>query len=231
MALWWSLKKGLNSLFLLKSFCIMVIDSSPPPITTSALPIRTMSAAVATAKSPEEQKRLTVPPGTVTGSPAMTATLRPTLKPCGPSGKPVPITTSSISAASSFGTFFIASRMQCAAMSSGRVRLNEPRNDFARPVRAVATITASRSAMLPPVGPARRRAQLDARHLARCEESNPLSGEAEAAVHVQGRAPVVEHPAIEAADELRQVARLAPRPRGQGELPPVRVPRQHERHT
>ena len=42
----------------------------------------------------------------VIGSPAITATLRPTLKPCGPSGKPVPMTTSSISAGSSFGTFF-----------------------------------------------------------------------------------------------------------------------------
>src|SRR5579884_3765751 len=33
--------------------------------------------------------------------------------------------------------------MQCAARSSGRVMLNEPRNDFARPVRKLATITAS----------------------------------------------------------------------------------------
>ena len=34
--------------------------------------------------------------------------------------------------------------MHSAAMSSGRVRLNEPRNDLASPVRAVATMTASR---------------------------------------------------------------------------------------
>src|ERR1700687_3201523 len=94
--------------------------------------------------SPEEQKRLTVEPGTVIGRPAITATLRPTLKPCGPSGKPVPMTTSSISAGSSFGTFRNTSLMQWAAMSSGRVRLNEPRNDFAIPVRELATITASR---------------------------------------------------------------------------------------
>src|SRR5271170_2123537 len=34
--------------------------------------------------------------------------------------------------------------MQCAARSSGRVILNEPRNDFASPVRELATTTASR---------------------------------------------------------------------------------------
>src|SRR5689334_7270754 len=33
--------------------------------------------------------------------------------------------------------------MQCAARSSGRVRLNEPRNDLARGVRELATITTS----------------------------------------------------------------------------------------
>src|SRR5438552_206962 len=33
--------------------------------------------------------------------------------------------------------------MQCAARSSGRVRLNDPRNDFANGVRELATITAS----------------------------------------------------------------------------------------
>jgi hypothetical protein len=105
----------------LRSFCSIVIDSMPPPITASAPSFSTMCAATATALSPDEQKRLTVEPGTWTGRPAMTATLRPTLKPCGPSGKPVPITTSSISAGSSFGTLARAALMQCAAMSSGRV--------------------------------------------------------------------------------------------------------------
>src|SRR2546422_3860451 len=103
-----------------------------------------MCAATMTAFSPEEQKRLTEPPGTVTGSPARRATLRPTLKPCGPSGKPVPMTTSSTSLGSSCGTFFSRSLTQWAAMSSGRVRLKEPRKDLASPVRELATITASR---------------------------------------------------------------------------------------
>ena len=39
--------------------------------------------------------------------------------------------------------------MQCAARSSGRVRLNEPRNDFASGVRELATITASLIKRLP----------------------------------------------------------------------------------
>ena len=41
--------------------------------------------------------------------------------------------------------------MQCAARSSGRVRLNEPRNDFASGVRELATTTASRMRILLPI--------------------------------------------------------------------------------
>src|SRR5207244_3196951 len=94
-----------------------------------------MCAATMTALRPEEQKRLTVPPGTVTGRPASRATLRPVLKPCGPSGKPVPMTTSSTSAGSSWGTFFKRSLTRWAATSSGRARLKDPRNDVASPGR------------------------------------------------------------------------------------------------
>src|SRR5262245_44915793 len=148
------MSQGLKRLILLKSFWSIVIDSRPPPITASAPSFSTMCAATATALSPDEQKRLTVEPGTSTGSPAITATLRPTLKPCGPSGKPVPITTSSMSCGSSFGTLASAALMQWAARSSGRVWLNEPRNDLAMPVRAVATMAASR--ILRMTGKARR---------------------------------------------------------------------------
>ena len=42
-------------------------------------------------------------------------------------------------------------RMQCAARSSGRVMLNEPRNDFASGVRELATMTASLTLPLDPV--------------------------------------------------------------------------------
>src|SRR5258706_15949965 len=99
---------------------------------------------MAIALSPDAQKRLTVDPGTDDGRPDMSATVRPTFWPCGPSGKPAPRMTSSISVGSTSGTRRRSSRTHCTAMSSGRVRLNEPRNDLARPLRTLATITASR---------------------------------------------------------------------------------------
>src|SRR5213593_2760950 len=103
-----------------------------------------MRAAMAMALSPDAQKRLTVDPGTDVGRPDMTATVLPTFWPCGPSGKPAPRMTSSICAGSTSGTRRSSSRTHCTAMSSGRARLNEPRNDLARPLRTLATITASR---------------------------------------------------------------------------------------
>src|SRR6185369_15465482 len=51
--------------------------------------------------------------------------------------------TSSISLGSSFGVLRSTSFMQCAARSSGRVALNDPRNDFASAVRELVTTTAS----------------------------------------------------------------------------------------
>src|SRR5438552_2156578 len=99
---------------------------------------------MAIALSPEAQKRLTVDPGTDVGRPDMTATVLPTFWPCGPSGKPAPRMTSSTHAGSTSGTRRSSSRTHCTAMSSGRARLNEPRNDLARPLRTLATITASR---------------------------------------------------------------------------------------
>src|SRR3989442_11579384 len=99
---------------------------------------------MAMALSPDAQKRLTVDPGTDVGRPDMTATVLPTFWPCGPSGKPAPRMTSSTCAGSTSGTRRKSSRTQRTAMSSGRGRLNEPRNDLARPLRTLATITASR---------------------------------------------------------------------------------------
>src|SRR5436309_10651535 len=74
----------------------------------------------------------------------MSATVLPTFWPCGPSGKPAPRMTSSTCAGSTSGTRRSSSRTHCTAMSSGRARLNEPRNDLARPLRTLATSTASR---------------------------------------------------------------------------------------
>src|SRR3989449_3173985 len=74
----------------------------------------------------------------------MSATVLPTFWPCGPSGKPAPRMTSSICAGSTSGTRRATSRTPCTAMSWARARLNEPRNDLARPPGALAPITASR---------------------------------------------------------------------------------------
>ena len=75
----------------------MVIDSTPPPIAASTPSLITMCAAWTIAWRPELQKRLTVRPAVVTGSPARSAATRATLWPCGPCGWPQPRMTSSIS--------------------------------------------------------------------------------------------------------------------------------------
>src|SRR5437899_7657430 len=103
---------------------------------------------MAMALSPDAQKRLTVEPGTDDGRPDLIATVLPTFWPCGPSGKPAPRMTSSTCAGSTSGTRRSSSFTQRTAMSSGRARLNEPRNDLARPLRTLATITASRIGVL-----------------------------------------------------------------------------------
>src|SRR6185312_13487625 len=100
-------------------------------------------AAIAIACRPEEQNRFTVTPGTETGKPANIAVRRATFNPCAPCGCAQPRITSSISPGSSCGVLRKTSFRQCAARSSGRVMLNDPRNDFASPVRELATTTAS----------------------------------------------------------------------------------------
>src|SRR5438034_6898878 len=121
----------------------IVIDSTPPPIMTSAPSLMTWFAAIAIAWSPEEQKRFSVSPATEVGRPARIAATRAMLWPCEPCGWPQPMITSSTSLESSWGTLPRTSLMQWAVKSSGRVRLNEPRNDLASGVRELATMTAS----------------------------------------------------------------------------------------
>ena len=96
----------------------------------------------------EAQKRFTVVPGTVSGSPASSATRRPRFMPCRSSGMPQPTITSTTSAPSSPGTLSSAVRTAKAAMSSGRTSASEPLR--ARPigVRAAAAITASGMGLL-----------------------------------------------------------------------------------
>src|SRR5215467_2477663 len=98
---------------------------------------------MAMAWNPAEQKRLTVVPAPETGRPARRRATRATLLPWAPLGWAQPMITSSISLLSSWGTLPSASLMQWAARSSGRVMLNDPRNDLASGVRELATTTAS----------------------------------------------------------------------------------------
>src|SRR6266404_2413120 len=123
------------------TFAVML--STPPPMATSNPSLMISWAATEIACRPDEQCRLTVKPGTVAGKPARMSATRAPLLPCCPNGWPQPMTTSSISAGSNSGTLRRRSWMQWAARSSGRVRLNEPRKDFARGVRELATMTAS----------------------------------------------------------------------------------------
>src|SRR5262245_28143692 len=121
----------------------MVMLSTPPPMATSTPSFMMWWAAMAIDWSPDEQKRLTVVPATVTGSPARMAATRAMLWPWVPCGWPQPKMTSSTSVSSTWGTLPRASLMAWAARSSGRVRLKEPRCDLARGVRELATTTAS----------------------------------------------------------------------------------------
>ena len=63
-----------------------MIDSTPPPIAASTPSLMIRCAAIAIDCRPDEQKRLTVVPATVTGNPARTADTRAMLWPCGPCG-------------------------------------------------------------------------------------------------------------------------------------------------
>ncbi len=57
-----------------------VIDSTPPAMAKFISPARMARAAVPTASMPEAQSRLSVTPGTLTGSPASSSAMRATLR-------------------------------------------------------------------------------------------------------------------------------------------------------
>ncbi len=82
------------------SFCTSEIDSTPPATYTLPSPVAMRCAASAMVCSPDEQKRFTVMPGTVTGQPARTAIWRAMFQPVAPSGLAQPMMTSSTSAGS-----------------------------------------------------------------------------------------------------------------------------------
>ena len=84
------------ALTLLPPMGTMDMDSVPPPIPTWIIPAMMAWATCAMDWVPEAQKRFTVTPATLCGSPASSAALRATFIPCSASGMAQPMTTSSI---------------------------------------------------------------------------------------------------------------------------------------
>jgi hypothetical protein len=117
------------------SFCTHEIDSTPPATNASASPAMMRCAASAIVCSPDEQKRLTVAPGTLTGQPPRIAIWRAMLYPVAPSGNAHPIRTSSTSPGAN-PVRSIACRTTWAPIVAPCVMLSAPRQDFASPVRA-----------------------------------------------------------------------------------------------
>ena len=102
----------------------------------------TARAALATALIPDAQRRLTVSPGTVTGSPASSNAIRATFRLSSPAWFALPRMTSPIRAASSVGWRRSNSVITCAARSSARTSLSPPPM-FPTAVRTPSTIYAS----------------------------------------------------------------------------------------
>jgi hypothetical protein len=117
--------------------------STPEATKTSPSPALIACAADRIDWSEDEQARLTVSPGTVSGRPASSAMLRAMPKPCCPSGTAHPVMTSSMAARSRPGSWSSTLSTTKPPRSSGRSSFSEPL--CARPmgVRPAATITAS----------------------------------------------------------------------------------------
>ncbi len=114
--------------------------SAPPASITSASPTRMRSAAIWIAVTPDAQKRLTVTPPTLLGSPASSAATRAMFMPCSASGKAQPMIASSIAAGSRPGACFNAAWIAATSRSSERMLRNAPRCDLPIGVRAAATM-------------------------------------------------------------------------------------------
>jgi len=99
-------------------------------------------AASAMVCSPEEQKRFTVMPGTLTGQPARSAIWRAMFQPAAPSGLAQPMMTSSTSWQSTLARSSAACTT-CPPIFAPCVMLSAPFQLLQSGVRAVETITAS----------------------------------------------------------------------------------------
>ena len=97
-----------------------LMPSTPPATTSWWSPTPTARAACTIASAPDAQSRLTVTPGTLTGSPASSAAIRPTLRFSSPAPLALPRITSSISAGSTSGWRASSSVIGAAARSSVR---------------------------------------------------------------------------------------------------------------
>ena len=109
------------------------MESTPPAIAISVWPEAIWLDAMAMDCSPEEQKRLMVIPPVEIGSLDSTTAKRARLPSCSPVWLAAPTTTSSTSFGAMFGFLSSSESMQCASMSSDRVRLKLPRWDLANP--------------------------------------------------------------------------------------------------
>ena len=103
-----------------------LIDSTPPVSTSSASPDSIERLACMAASRLEPQRRLTVVPGTVVGSPASSDAIRATSRLSSPAPLELPKMTSSMRSGSSSGERSSAARITVAARSSGRVRESAP---------------------------------------------------------------------------------------------------------
>ena len=108
-----------------------VIDSTPPATMRSASPARIAWAAIVIAVMPEAQSRLTVTPGTESGSPASSTAMRATFRLSSPAWFAAPRMTSSMSAAASW--------MPCAPHGLGDDECGQVVGTHARERAAVAS--------------------------------------------------------------------------------------------
>ena len=123
------------------SCCTQEMDSTPPATKTSPSPAITRWAASAMVCRPEEQKRLTVMPATLTGHSAISAIWRAMLAPVAPSGLAQPMMTS-ITSAGSTPARCIACLTAWPPSVAPWVMLKAPFQLLASGVRAVETMTA-----------------------------------------------------------------------------------------
>ena len=118
------------------------IDSVPPAIMQSAMPVLIFAVAIAILSKPLAQYLLIVIPGTSMPN-AFAAMMRPNCKPCSASGTAFPTITSSTNFGSTDGNVFIKPLITSMANSSERIKRKPPFLLLVTAVLKPATIYAS----------------------------------------------------------------------------------------